>query len=73
VSALWRGGLDAGKYLWRSGREKCFSLDIPFNRTFWREIKCARSEKGESQPPAIVFQEEGDSDTVTRGKWRASR
>src|ERR1035437_8467015 len=33
VSALWRGGLDAGKYLWRSGREKCFSLDIPFNRT----------------------------------------
>jgi len=28
------GGLDAGKYFWRSGREKCFSLDIPFNRTF---------------------------------------
>jgi hypothetical protein len=27
-------GLDAGKYFWRSGREKCFSLDIPFNRTF---------------------------------------
>ena len=26
-------GLDAGKYFWRSGREKCFSLDIPFNRT----------------------------------------
>jgi hypothetical protein len=24
-------GLDAGKYFWRSGREKCFSLDIPFN------------------------------------------
>src|ERR1035438_6078997 len=33
VSALWPGGLDAGKYFWRSGREKCFSLDIPFNRT----------------------------------------
>ena len=33
VSALSRGGLDAGKYFWRSGREKCFSLDIPFNRT----------------------------------------
>src|SRR5271157_3652718 len=32
VSAVWRG-LDAGKYFWRSGREKCFSLDIPFNRT----------------------------------------
>jgi len=28
------GGLDARKYFWRSGREKCFSLDIPFNRTF---------------------------------------
>jgi hypothetical protein len=26
-------GLDAGKYFWRSGREKCFSLDIPFYRT----------------------------------------
>ncbi len=26
-------GLDAGKYFWRSGREKYFSLDIPFNRT----------------------------------------
>jgi len=26
-------GLDAGKYFWRSGREECFSLDIPFNRT----------------------------------------
>jgi hypothetical protein len=26
-------GLDARKYFWRSGREKCFSLDIPFNRT----------------------------------------
>jgi hypothetical protein len=27
------GGLDAGKYFWRTGREKCFSLDIPFYRT----------------------------------------
>jgi hypothetical protein len=33
VSEVWRGGLDARKYLWRSGREKCFSLDIPFYRT----------------------------------------
>jgi hypothetical protein len=33
VSAMWRRGLDAGKYFWRSGREKCFSLDIPFYRT----------------------------------------
>jgi len=32
VSAV-RRGLDAGKYFWRSGREKCFSLYIPFNRT----------------------------------------
>src|ERR1035438_7551151 len=32
VSAVWRG-LDAGKYFWRSGREKGFSLDIPFYRT----------------------------------------
>ena len=30
------GGLDAGKYFWRSGREKCFSLDIPFYRTSGR-------------------------------------
>jgi len=29
VSAAWQG-LDAGKYFWRSGREKCFSLDILF-------------------------------------------
>jgi len=26
-------GLDAGKYFWRSGRGKCFSLDIPLYRT----------------------------------------
>jgi hypothetical protein len=26
-------GLDAGKYFWRSGREKCFSLDIPSPET----------------------------------------
>jgi hypothetical protein len=32
-------GLDAGKYFWRSGREKCFSLDIPFNRTFGQGVK----------------------------------
>jgi hypothetical protein len=29
VSAVW-WGLDVGKYFWRSGREECFSLDIPF-------------------------------------------
>ena len=29
MSPIWQG-LDAGKYLWRSGGEKCFSLDIPF-------------------------------------------
>jgi hypothetical protein len=28
-------GLDAGKYFWRSGRERCFSLDILSNRTLW--------------------------------------
>ena len=32
VSTMARG-LDAGKYFWRSGKEKCFLLDIPFNRT----------------------------------------
>jgi len=32
VSTMARG-LDARKYFWRSGREKCFSLDIPFYRT----------------------------------------
>ena len=26
-------GLDAGKYFWRSGREECFSLDIPSPKT----------------------------------------
>ncbi len=26
-------GLDAGKYFWRSGREKYFSLDIPSPET----------------------------------------
>src|SRR6266851_1136330 len=31
-------GLDAGKYFWRSGREKCFSLDIPFNRTSGKTV-----------------------------------
>jgi hypothetical protein len=35
--------VDAGKYFWRSGREKCFSLDTPFNRTSgcrsWVEIR----------------------------------
>jgi putative SOS response-associated peptidase YedK len=30
---LFSFGLDARKYFWRSGREKCFSLDIPFYRT----------------------------------------
>jgi len=33
LSAMWRGGWMPEKYFWRSGREKCFSLDIPFNRT----------------------------------------
>ena len=28
-----RAGLDVGKYSRHSGGEKCFSLDIPFNRT----------------------------------------
>jgi hypothetical protein len=27
------GGWMPEKYFWRSGREKCFSLDIPFYRT----------------------------------------
>src|ERR1035438_5710205 len=37
VSAVWRG-LDAGKYFWRSGREKCFSLDIPSPETYSAEL-----------------------------------
>src|SRR5215471_1194746 len=32
VSLLWRG-LDVRKYFRRPGGEKCFSLDIPLNRT----------------------------------------
>ena len=35
-------GLDAGKYFWRSGREECFSLDIPFNRTSEHNLGVAR-------------------------------
>ena len=41
VSAVW-WGLDAGKYFWRSDREKCFSLDIPFNRTSEHKPGAAR-------------------------------
>jgi hypothetical protein len=38
---------DAGKYFWRSGREKCFSLDIPFNRLLARnEFQIARDLTG---------------------------
>ena len=33
VSALWQGGWMPKNISGRSGREKCFSLDIPFNRT----------------------------------------
>src|SRR5260370_22001680 len=39
VSALWREGLDAGKYFWHSGRGKYFSLDIPSPRT-WANNPC---------------------------------
>jgi hypothetical protein len=42
VSAVWQG-LDAGKYFWCSGREKYFSLDIPFNRTSAMRISRATS------------------------------
>jgi hypothetical protein len=41
--------------------------------SFRREIKRSRSKKGESPPPAIVIQGEADSDTMKRGKPRASR
>jgi hypothetical protein len=41
--------------------------------TFWREIKRSRPKKDGSPPPAIVFQGETDSDTLKRGKPRASR
>jgi hypothetical protein len=26
------------KYFWRSGREKCFLLDIPSHRTFFSQL-----------------------------------
>jgi hypothetical protein len=44
-------GLDAGKYFWRSGREKCFSLDIPFNRTFGPRCK---TRYGDITPAALI-------------------
>jgi hypothetical protein len=46
-------GLDAGKYFWRSGREKCFSLDIPFYRTSgpfrWESALLRASTEGATQ------------------------
>jgi hypothetical protein len=50
--------VDAGKYFWRSGREKCFSLDIPFYRTFGpgsmhyeKAPRFRRSKPDEAPPP----------------------
>ena len=37
--------------------------------TFWREIKRSRSKSVEAQPPAIVIQDESDSDA--REAWQA--
>ena len=42
-------GLDARKYFWRSGREKCFSLDIPFYRTSGPESPVSRSSGHDRQ------------------------
>ncbi len=40
MSAIWREGWMPEKYFWRSGREKCFSLDIPSYRTSeWSTIR----------------------------------
>ena len=44
-------GLDAGKYFWRSGREKCFSLDIPFNRTSGQRL--IGSSRGDADSEAV--------------------
>ena len=41
--------------------------------TFWREIKRSRSKSVEAQPPAIVIQDESDSDAGKLGKPRGSR
>ena len=50
------GGLDAGKYLWSSGREKCFSLDIPFNRTPEEERDLdLKREAHEARAPGMRF------------------
>ena len=49
-------GLDAGKYFWRSGREKCFSLDIPFNRT---------SGESEGRTATKAFRKRGFSFSLT--------
>ncbi len=41
--------------------------------TFWREIKRSRSKSVDAQPPAVVIQDESDSDTLKLGKPGASR
>ena len=45
------GGLDAGKYFWRSGREKCFSLDIPFNGTLLNNALLSAHFRIADDPP----------------------
>ena len=41
--------------------------------TFWREIKRSRSKSVAAQPPAIVIQDESDSDAQKIRKPRVSR
>ena len=59
-------------FAWKEVAEVLHMTRAKARATFWREIKRSRSKKGESPPPAIVIQGETDSDTLKRGKPRAS-
>jgi hypothetical protein len=60
-------------FAWKEVAEVLHMTRTVARITFWSEIKRSRSKKGESPLPAIVIQGECDSDTVKRGKPRASR
>ena len=60
-------------FAWKEVAEVLHMTRAMARATFWREIKRSRSKKDESPPPAIVIQGETDSETLKRGKPRASQ
>jgi hypothetical protein len=60
-------------FAWKEVADVLHMNRVVARATFWREIKRSRAKKGESPPRAIVIQGETDSDTLKRGKPRASR